>query len=176
MENAGNRANALADLTAKQREVLDLLVKHKTSKEIARILDISPFTVDQRIAAARQKFDAETRNELARSYMKVLGASEASGLYQQSVYQFSQVESSTKPANKVGGLAAEADDPATPQGSSDHNVRHLPVVDYRVVPESFEGRYGAVWRIAAIVAITLALLIAILVGFAIYGELSAMLH
>jgi len=176
MANAENRADALADLTAKQKEVLDLLVKHKTSKEIARILDISPFTVDQRITAARQKFGAESRNELAEAYMEARGAFRDSGIYQPSVYQFSQVETSTKPVDKTDGSGAEADDPAKPQGSTDHNVRHLPVVDYRVVPESFEGRYGAAWRIAAIVAITLALLIAILVGFAIYGELSAMLR
>ena len=36
----------LAGLTAKQREVLDLLIEHKTSKEIARELGISPHTVD----------------------------------------------------------------------------------------------------------------------------------
>ena len=30
--------NPLVELTSKQREVLDLLIQHKTSKEISRIL------------------------------------------------------------------------------------------------------------------------------------------
>lgn len=43
-ESAG--ADLLDQLTAKQREVLDLLIEHKTSKEISRQLGISPHTVD----------------------------------------------------------------------------------------------------------------------------------
>lgn len=45
--------NPLVELTAKQREVLDLLIQHMTSKEISRQLGISPHTVDQRIMLAR---------------------------------------------------------------------------------------------------------------------------
>ena len=53
----------LAGLTAKQREVLDLLIEHKTSMEIARRLGISPHTVDQRIQFAKRSWapPAETK-------------------------------------------------------------------------------------------------------------------
>src|SRR6478752_3465006 len=54
----------LAGLTAKQREVLDLLIEHKTSKEIARELGISPHTVDQRIQFAKEKLGASSRSEV----------------------------------------------------------------------------------------------------------------
>src|SRR3546814_11183815 len=42
-----------ARLTEKHRACLDLLLDHRTSKQIARILGIAKPTVDQRIAAAR---------------------------------------------------------------------------------------------------------------------------
>lgn len=59
-------ASALSD---KQREVLDLVVARKSSKEIARILGISKHTVDQRITLARQKYGAANRNELVTHYL-----------------------------------------------------------------------------------------------------------
>ena len=58
----------LTSLTTKQREVLDLVLQHKSSKEIARTLQISPYTVDQRVASSRQKLGVASRGELARAY------------------------------------------------------------------------------------------------------------
>lgn len=52
-------------LTDRQRAVLDLLLERKTSKEIARALDISKDTVDQRVTAARKILGAANRNEAA---------------------------------------------------------------------------------------------------------------
>ncbi len=46
-------AERWARLTEKHRACLDLLLDHRTSKQIARILGIAKPTVDQRIAAAR---------------------------------------------------------------------------------------------------------------------------
>src|SRR6187399_2210258 len=62
----------LAGLTAKQRQVLDLLIEHKTSKEIARQLGISPHTVDQRIQFAKEKLGAGSRNEAAAAYRQLV--------------------------------------------------------------------------------------------------------
>jgi DNA-binding CsgD family transcriptional regulator len=64
-----DRAFPACELSDKQREVLDLVVARKSSKEIARILGISKPTVDQRILAARQKYGAANRNELVASYL-----------------------------------------------------------------------------------------------------------
>lgn len=55
-------------LTEKQRACLDLLIEHKTSKEIARLLDISKHTVDQRLNAARDTLGARDRKETAFVY------------------------------------------------------------------------------------------------------------
>ncbi|WP_422060853.1 helix-turn-helix transcriptional regulator [Sphingopyxis sp.] len=58
-------------LTDKQRACLDLLIEHKTSKEIARLLDISKHTVDQRLTTARDALGASDRNETAVTYRRL---------------------------------------------------------------------------------------------------------
>ena len=55
-------------LTEKQRVCLDLLIEHKTSKEIARLLGISKHTVDQRLNLARDTLGAQDRNGTAFLY------------------------------------------------------------------------------------------------------------
>jgi DNA-binding CsgD family transcriptional regulator len=55
-------------LTQRQREVLDLVLAHKSSKEIAASLGISPNTVDQHIFTARDRLGVTTRRQLARVY------------------------------------------------------------------------------------------------------------
>jgi len=68
-------AEVLPSLTDKQRAVLDLLIEHKTSKEISRELGISPHTVDQRIMLARAKLGVVTRIEVAQAYRRLLADS-----------------------------------------------------------------------------------------------------
>jgi DNA-binding CsgD family transcriptional regulator len=53
------------DLTEGQIECLRLVAGHYTSKEIARKLGISHFTVDQRLDAARRKLGVASRKEAA---------------------------------------------------------------------------------------------------------------
>src|SRR5690606_16748889 len=67
-------------LTEKQRDCLDLLLEHKTSKEIARILDISKDTVDQRLKSARDALGTRNRAETAVLYGQL------KGIYDQIVY------------------------------------------------------------------------------------------
>lgn len=58
-------------LTDRQRAVFDLLLDRKTSKEIARVLDISKDTVDQRVTTARNALGAANRNEAVRTYARL---------------------------------------------------------------------------------------------------------
>lgn len=84
----------LQALTLKQRQVLDLLIQHKTSKEISRLLGISPHTVDQRIMLARAKLQVATRNEVAQAYRHLLESQDNPGdpgLSDQSIYGFSDM-------------------------------------------------------------------------------------
>ncbi|MCJ2178120.1 LuxR C-terminal-related transcriptional regulator [Novosphingobium album (ex Hu et al. 2023)] len=62
----------LENLTPKQIEVLDLLIMHRTTKEIARELSIAPNTVDQRINAVRDKWGTTNRKDTARRYAQLL--------------------------------------------------------------------------------------------------------
>ena len=75
MEGARNPGAAdqrqWALLTEKQRACLDLVLERKTSKQIARELGISRYTVDQRIAAARKILAAANRDDAAIRYAQL---------------------------------------------------------------------------------------------------------
>lgn len=66
----------LPTLTEKQAEVMRLVYQGYASKEIARMLNISPATVDQRADGARKKLNAATRTEAARKFVTHEGISE----------------------------------------------------------------------------------------------------
>ncbi|MEP7350983.1 MAG: helix-turn-helix transcriptional regulator [Sphingorhabdus sp.] len=77
----------LQELTEGQKACLRLVDDHHTSKEIARILGISPFTVDQRLDAARRKLSAESRKEAAKIF-----ASFDKGISEPLVYEPQRLE------------------------------------------------------------------------------------
>lgn len=72
-----------AELTEGQKACLRLVDDHHTSKEIARILGISPFTVDQRLDAARRKLNAASRKDAA----KIFSAIDGTAISQPLVYE-----------------------------------------------------------------------------------------
>ena len=159
----------LAGLTAKQREVLDLLIEHKTSKEIARALGISPHTVDQRIQFAKEKLGAGSRSEVALLYRRLI---EICG---QLTYQDSRIAASAEVTDNGSGTQAG------PLSALRRRERTYPdqpretEADYPVVPELFEGRYGTLIRLGAIIAIAVFLVILVLGGMAIISQLSEMM-
>ena len=61
-------ATGLGALTDKQCAVLDLVLLHRTNKEIARTLEISPSAVEQRLASAKAKLGAASRFDAALAY------------------------------------------------------------------------------------------------------------
>jgi DNA-binding CsgD family transcriptional regulator len=156
-------------LTSKQREVLELLIRHKTSKEIARSLGISPYTVDQRITAARKKFGVSSRNELAESYRQVSGVSE------ELVYQSSHVANPAWARDDIGGATADLLPSQNHLNLMKFGDGEEKVSVYRVVPEIFEGPYGVLARLVAIGTIAIMLLITVLGGLAAFGQLSDLL-
>lgn len=159
----------IGGLTEKQREVLDLLIEHKTSKEIARLLGISPHTVDQRIFFAKEKLGAANRNEAAATYRRLVGVSG------RMTYQNSRIAAPSAIADGIPGLLAgrvlafRRPELSQPEGST------LPELDFRVVPEWFDGRYGTLVRLSAIIAIAVFLVILVLGGLAIFSQLSEMM-
>ena len=157
--------NLLGELTAKQREVMDLLIQHQTSKEIARQLGISPHTVDQRVQFARDKLGVRSRGEAAAVYRRLVET------YEQPTYENSYIAELAGSDEKAlgsfrGRSRPERVQPARPDS---------PVADIQVVPELFEGRYGTLMRMGAIVAIAVFLVIFVLGGLAIFSQLSQLM-
>ena len=156
---------ALGELTDKQREVLDLLIQHKTSKEIARRLSISPHTVDQRIQFAKEKLGANSRSEAAVTYRRLLET------YGHVTYDESGIADADP-------MADQADGPQGPLPVSSLRQRfrsrpsHGPEADFQVVPELFDGRFGTLLRLGTIFAIALFLVLVVLGGLAMFAELS----
>jgi DNA-binding CsgD family transcriptional regulator len=80
--------NSTAELTEGQKACLRLVDEHHTSKEIARILGISPFTVDQRLDAARRKLGAASRKDAA----KIFAGIEQESISEPLVYEPQRLE------------------------------------------------------------------------------------
>ncbi len=97
----------VAHLTDGQRDCLRLVYRHMKSKDIARILGVSPHTVDMRLRTAMKTLAVASRIDAARMLVHSEGAPEA---YQSLIYH----------APELAGLAesAEMDAPAS-RGSDD---------------------------------------------------------
>lgn len=67
-ENVNARVN---DLTSREKEVMDLVVRGKATKKIAKYLEISPKTVEAHRSRIMQKMEADSIADLVRSAMSV---------------------------------------------------------------------------------------------------------
>lgn len=81
-------SDRLARVTEGQRACLRLVLQHKSSKDIARSLGISPHTVDQRVRLAMKALGAASRVEAAR----ILAAAENGEGYQRLIYQAPDID------------------------------------------------------------------------------------
>lgn len=146
----------VAELSDKQREVLDLVVARKSSKEIARILGISKPTVDQRIALARQKFGAASRNELVTQYL----ASRA--IYDRVTYDPVHIPINSKASNSVS--QGERSGPVYSVADVAGFMPPYTPMDFQSLPRPLEaldrkfgifGRLGAIGLLAVLMAASL---------------------
>ena len=153
-----DEAGGLGGLTDKQREVLDLLIEHKTSKEIARVLAISPHTVDQRIQFAKDKLGVETRNEVAAVYRRLRE------IYGRVTYGDLRI---ARYGTAPHGAPGTTDRPAEPQGAE---------AGRSAVQGWFDGRHGTLLRLVAIVGIAVLLMLLVLGSLTMLSRLSEMLQ
>jgi DNA-binding CsgD family transcriptional regulator len=169
----------LSSLTDKQRAVLDLLIEHRTSKEISRLLGISHHTVDQRIMLARAKLGVATRAEVAQAYRRLTAdlAPNAS-IYERSVYDFSDVA----PDPDVLQAPIREDSPewmrtqhsrreALPRAAL-HGEDRLTETYHPVLPEMFDGQYGTYVRLGTIAILAMFLILIVMGGLAMFAQLS----
>ncbi|NVD99513.1 LuxR C-terminal-related transcriptional regulator [Massilia sp. BJB1822] len=70
-EDVSEKRPVTAELTPREREIAALLVEGKTSKVIARQVDLSPRTVEMHRAKLMRKFDAATSSELVHKLVGV---------------------------------------------------------------------------------------------------------
>lgn len=173
----------LALLTAKQREVLDLLIEHKTSKEIAQILGISPYTVDQRINGARAHLSVERRGEVASAYRRLkeeasIGAQTPQNpIYGKTAYGFSYIAENayleeTGFGNDAAPSQATGPEAALKEVSIGASTKDASVQDFRVAPELFDGHWGTLARLGAIMLIALLLILVAVGGTGLFLTLS----
>jgi len=135
----------LAGLTAKQIEVLDLLLQHQTTKEMARNLDLAPSTVDQRIGAVREKWETIDRKATARRYAEILAAIE-----------------------EGQGAPPIARDTAEPDDIADAGANWSAPKGRRLEIERLDRHLGNLGRVAliAFIAVAIAMLLATTLGVA----------
>lgn len=157
---------SLDALTDKQRQALDLLVRHKTSKEISRDLGISPHTVDQRIEAAKRKLGVKTRGDLANVYQKLLVLSG------QPTHEESHVDAPVMFRDQPAADQSEQY-PILEAPERDDSTEPEPGVTFLLIgPELFTGQFGIFLRVAAVLSIALLLATFALVGLSIFLEAS----
>ena len=70
-EDVSEKRPVTAELTPREREIAALLVEGKTSKVIAREIDLSPRTVEMHRAKLMRKFAASTSSELVHKLVGV---------------------------------------------------------------------------------------------------------
>ena len=141
---------SLARLTEGQRQCLRLVLRHMSSKDIARQLDISPHTVDQRLKLAMKTLGAASRVEAAR----ILDAAESANGYQDLVHQKPDIAGEPRPSSFAATAQEGQRTAATTPSSTSADA--LP-------PRSREAQHGE--SLPRILWIAL-LLAAVAVGFA----------
>jgi DNA-binding CsgD family transcriptional regulator len=163
MDDVQQATARLASLTGKQRAVLDLLCQHKSSKEIARTLGISPYTVDQRIAGARLKLGASNRGEVARAYAQLRQTCD------ESAYQSSHIPKKPEPVDLMTQAATEeAVFTFADVAVIEHRAPWDVETSFPTGLEAFDRRFGITGRFAAVVILagTLAVILLAMVAMA----------
>ena len=157
----------LESITDRQREVLDLVVQHWTSKEIARELNISPNTVDQRINAVRAKLGAKDRAETARIY------AELTRICGRTIY--GPVVIAERADTQLVSDRDDAIDPViTPYYSAPSAPQARDQSLNRVIPEA-RLKDSKLWRMAAIVLIALGIVVIATTILAVMQALNVMI-
>lgn len=161
----------LAGLTPKQVQVLDLLVMHRTTKEIAHELSIAPNTVDQRINTVREKWGTTNRKDTIRHYVALI----------------EQCGKNTCEFSRVDGDADEADDegqdlPVDPvfvlSDASAYRRSQDWFEDADVGPtvlEALDARYGRLGRLVAILLLALIMAMTLASSLAIADALGRLI-
>lgn len=169
-ESRNESGTRLSRLSAKEREVLDQILLHKSLKVIAHELGITLSAVDQRLKAARLKLEAADRNEAARAYSALLATCRDStcGFEAIGAKLDAHVIQSPEPPS---GFMFKLQDSATivvPPPWIERGQRGA-------VSEVLDEKFGRLWRIAAIPVFAIAIAIIALALMAMAQSLGELL-
>ena len=98
-----SREERIARLSRGQRECLELVNQHLSSKEIALRLGISPHTVDQRVRQAIHILGVEKRGEAARLVATANPSDDAA--YQRLIHQPPYLDPVPTPGHELGAVS-----------------------------------------------------------------------
>lgn len=150
----------LDQLTSKQTEVLDLLLRHLTTKEIARELNLAPNTVDQRIASVRDKWGTLNRKDTVRQYTELQAICGKTTYGSEGIDEASTIsvgEDVPSPSEMNLVVDPPSVGPAAHSQSAERTFG-LQLVDERL---GKMGRWALVFIFAATIAVTIAATLAI---------------
>lgn len=169
----------LDDLTLKQRECLEQVLLHRTSKQIAIALGISPYTVDQRLDSARRKLGVATRADAAQAYARLkAGAEQEQTIPERLVYQPQPM------ATSLDAMAQEAQINASEQDGRSPTVTVQPAASRDLPPLPDEVYLGdrvgnpqtVVGRLMEILRLSVLIMLAGLIGIAVAKGVSGLLR
>jgi DNA-binding CsgD family transcriptional regulator len=107
----------LALLTDGQRDCLRLVYNHMTSKDIARVLGVSPHTVDMRLRTAMKTLNVGSRIEAARLLVQEeAGGEVVPDAYQPLIYHPPEIAGEAESA-KLGSPASSGGQPGAANGT-----------------------------------------------------------
>jgi len=161
---------ALERLSDKQREVLDMIVERRTSKEIARTLGISASAVEQRLQAARKVLNVSSRDDAARAYAHLIAPCN----------QLTGDPSQLPVMPFVNHLSSTGEPGAGDYTLADSGQIHWDAPWSTPLPtqsslERLDEQYGLWWRIAAIIGLCLATALVVLVGLAVAAAIDRLM-
>jgi DNA-binding CsgD family transcriptional regulator len=101
----GDPDNYISLLSVAQIETLRHVYEHKNSKQIARLMNVSPHTVDERVRRSLKKLNASNRIEAAR-ILAVNGVFDHVTPYQPLTYQLIDLGDTTSPSDAEPGRSS----------------------------------------------------------------------
>jgi DNA-binding CsgD family transcriptional regulator len=154
-ESSSESRKRIDRLSAKEREVLDQILQHKSLKVIAHDLGITLSAVDQRLKAARTKLGAADRNQAARIYSGLLVTCRESTCGFEAVAAPLDAHVLQAPEPPSGSTFTLQDSATIIVPPTWSELRHGAAVS-----EALDEKFGRLWRVAAIPAF--AIMIAVL--------------
>lgn len=157
-------------LTEKQHECLQLVVERKSSKEIARILNISKPAVDQRVKNARNILGAQSRDEAAIMYASLTST------YDRVTYDPICVPTNDFFTHDLMRDVGSQSQLTLDEAASPYSFGFEQNIDWRLrLLEMLSNEQRFTKRFAVIVGMTAGILSIVLIGLSISQSISSML-